>query len=150
MGYYSDVRLLTTRKGYDKLSKFVRKKVNNDIDENLLENCDFKSIHCNTVFIGWNNIKWYENDDRFKDVDAIMKGLEFLGDNNLSYHYARMGENFEDCDLLESDNDDDKLDIYSSIDRQFDDEYVKSELEREDKYYKKLQEKEKSNDLLQN
>lgn len=148
MAYYSNVRLLTTRKGYEKLSEFVRDKIGDNVDYNLLENCSFKSVHCNTVFMGWNNIKWYENNELFKDVDAIMKGLDYLYDNNLSYHYARMGESIEDYDSLESDNDDDKLDIYSSIDRQFDDEYVMKELEFEDKYYKQLKEKGK-NDLLQ-
>lgn len=148
MAYFSDVRLLTTRKGYEELSKFVRKQVNDDIDENLLENCDFKAVHHNTVFIGWDNIKWYEDDERFQEVDAIMKGLEHLEDSNLSYHYARLGDNIEDYESLESNSDNDKLDIYSYVERKFDDDYVKTQLEREDKYYKKM--KEKDNDLLQN
>lgn len=151
MGYRSDVRLLTTKKGYDQLSKFVREKIGDSVDYNLLENCDIKSVHHNAVYMGWNSTKWYEGDvEYFKDVDAIMKGLEYLNDNKFSYHYARFGEDYNDVDEFCSDYKEDELDIFPCFERHFDDDYVIKELQMEDKYYRKLQEKEKDNDLLQN
>ena len=71
MGYRSDVRIITSKKGYDRLSKYVRKAVNDDIDMNLLENTDLKCVSSSGVLIGWNSIKWYEWSD-YKSVDAIM------------------------------------------------------------------------------
>src|SRR5574344_642861 len=110
MGYRSDVRLITTKKGYDKLSKFVKKEVNNVLSDNLLENCDFKSVHHNEVFMGWNSIKWYEYCD-FKEVDSLINGLKYLNENNYSYHFSRMGENYDDYEENNNDVEDDEIDI---------------------------------------
>ena len=147
MGYRSDVRLITTKKGYDKLSKFVKKEVNNVLSDNLLENCDFKSVHHNEVFMGWNSIKWYEYCD-FKEVDSLLNGLKYLNENNYSYHFSRMGENYDDYEENNNDVEGDEIDIYPSMIREFDDDYVKSELDKSDDYYRKL--KEKNSDILQN
>ena len=145
MSYYSSIRLLTTRKGYNELSKFMKMKLQ-DISDNLIENCDFKKVHCNTVFLGWNEIKWYEYSN-FKEVDTMLEGLSHLENKKLSYHFIRMGENFDDIDIKNIDNEEDELDIYSGIDRVFDDQYVNGELEREDKYYKNIR-KDKKNVIL--
>ena len=43
MGYRSDIRIITSEKGFEELKKFVTKylKEHNE-DYNLLENCDIK------------------------------------------------------------------------------------------------------------
>lgn len=145
MSYYSSVRLLTTRKGYDELSTFLKLRLP-DRRENLIENCDFKKVHCNTVFMGWDSIKWYEHSN-FSEIDAMLDGLKHLKIYNFSYHFIRMGEDYDDVDTKNVDFEEDKLDIYSGIDRVFNDEYIDSVLEREDERYKKDR-KDKKDDIL--
>lgn len=129
MGYRSDVRIITSKKGYDRLSKYVRKAVNDDIDMNLLENTDLKCVSSSGVLIGWNSIKWYEWSD-YKSVDAIMDGLNVLKDEGYSYRYARMGEQYDDYDEYNYDSNkkDDEYIPYIYVSRYFDDDEIKNEL----------------------
>ena len=133
MAYRSDVRLIVTKKGYDKLSKFVQKKVK-DISYNLIENCDYKTVHPNVVCMGWDCIKWYEYSD-FEDVNAIMDGINYLKDNDYSVHYARIGENYDDYDefYYESDIEEEQDLDYPSFIRAFDDDYVIENMKKIDK-----------------
>lgn len=150
MAYRSDVRLIVTKKGYDKLSKFVQKKVK-DISYNLIENCDYKTVHPNVVCMGWDSIKWYEYSD-FEDVNAIMDGISFLKNNDYSVHYARIGENYDDYDEYNYDSEKDELDIYPVMLRQFDDDYVEEQLKKNDEYFRNLKDRKKKDgkELLQN
>lgn len=94
MGYRSDVRIVTTIEGYKKLNEFVKNYIKNTDENNLLENCDIKRKNDKVIYFGWDYVKWYE--DWNTDVDAIMKGLEHLKQNNYSYKYARLGESYDD------------------------------------------------------
>ena len=55
-----------------------------------------------------------------------MKGLEHLKDNNYSYRYARIGEDYDDYDefYYESDIEEEQELDYPSFIRAFDDDYV--------------------------
>ena len=97
MGYRSDIRIITSEKGFEELKKFVTKylKEHNE-DYNLLENCDIKQEGKKQCYFGWNYVKWYEND--YEDVDAIMEGLQHLSDKEYSYRYMRIGEEYDDVE----------------------------------------------------
>lgn len=127
MGYRSEVRIITTNKGYDELKKYTEKYLK-DKDfkyDNLLDNCDLFVEDSNSKYFGWNAIKWYENIGNYEDVDAIMEGLEHLKEMDMSYRFARIGESPDDYEetSYESNTEPEKLN-YPSMIREFDDEYI--------------------------
>lgn len=103
MGYRSDVRIIVSKKGYDKLCEYVKthalEYAKPDYDYNLLNHANItysKVWDGQQVMIGWDSIKWYEYGDGYEDVKIIMNGLNYLKDENFSYRYARLGENYDD------------------------------------------------------
>ena len=131
MGYRSDVRIITTKKGFDELNNYVKKylKEKGDYDYNLLDNLKFKAENDYAVYFGWNYLKWYEGYD---SVDAIVDGLNHLKENNMSYRFARLGENYDDYEeeSFESDLEEEQDLDYPSMLREFDDSYVIEEMNR--------------------
>lgn len=125
MGYRSEIRIITSKEGYEKLNEFVEQYLKDTEEDNLLKECDIKNIGKEQCYFGWNDIKWHEND--FKDVDAIMEGLNYLGENEYSYRYMRIGENYEDIEeqFYDGEKDEDIYLEYPSMIREFDDEYIK-------------------------
>ncbi len=128
MGYRSDVRIVTSKKGYEELEKHVKNYLGKDnIDHNLLDNTDVLIKGKNGILIGWNNIKWYENSD-YKDIDAIESGINRLSDKELGYRFARIGESYDDYEEKSEDGKEDEYLPYPSMIREFDDTYVEEEL----------------------
>ena len=146
MGYRSDIRIVTSKEGFEKLSEFVKNYLKeNKEDYNLLEECDIKQEGKEQCYLGWNCVKWYEYD--YTDVDAIMKGLEHLGENEYSYRYMRIGENYDDIEEQSYDGEKDKEIYleYPSMVREFDDEYLKEQIK--DKILDNLEENKESIDI---
>lgn len=137
MGYYSDVRLTVSKKGYKKLRKYVdeeaKKVATPDYDYNLLNNADiFKVRHVGDdaeFLIGWNYIKWYESHTPgwYDDIRIIINGLKQLRDDRLSYHFSRIGEDLTDIDEDYWDDDEDPIDSYMYIERHFNDDDFEGE-----------------------
>ena len=131
MGYRSDVRIITTKKGFDELNNYVKKylKEKGDYDYNLLDNLKFKAENDYAVYFGWNYLKWYEGYD---SVDAIVDGLNHLKENNSAYRFARLGESYDDYEeeSFESDLEEEQDLDYPSMLREFDDSYVIEEMNR--------------------
>lgn len=131
MGYRSDVRIITTKKGFDELNNYVKKylKEKGDYDYNLLDNLKFKAENDYAVYFGWNYLKWYEGYD---SVDAIVDGLNHLKENNMSYRFARLGESYDDYEeeSFESDLEEEQDLDYPSMLREFDDSYVIEEMDK--------------------
>lgn len=96
MGYRSDVRITTTKNGYKELEKYVKEHLSDDIC-NLLEKTDIFQEGNDYVYLGWNYMKWYDNYD---EVEVIMKGIEHLKDKNIAFHYARLGEDYDDYEEI--------------------------------------------------
>ena len=133
MGYRSDVRIVTSKKGFKVLDDYVKKYLrehDKNRNWNLLKRPDIKKETPYTTYIGWNCLKWYEYAD-YVDVDAVMTGLNYLKEKGYSYRYSRIGENYDDYDeqYYESDNEEEQDLIYPSIIREFDDDYIFQELE---------------------
>lgn len=143
MGYRSEIRIITSKKGYEKLNEFVEQYLKDTEEDNLLKECDIKNIGKEQCYFGWNDIKWREND--FKDVDAIMEGLNHLGENEYSYRYMRIGENYEDIEeqFYDGEKDEDIYLEYPSMIREFDDEYIKELISE-----KTLENEEKNNEEI--
>lgn len=135
MEYRSDIRIMTSKRGYEELEKYVEKFLKEhgrDSDWNLLKSTDYFEESPYLTYFGWNGLKWYENSD-YIDVDAIMKGLDYLEENNYSYRYSRLGEDYDDYDehYYDSEEKDEKNLLFPSIIREFDDDYIMQELKIE-------------------
>lgn len=127
MGYRSDVRIVTSKKGFKKLSDYVANYLKDkNEDYNLLEHLDYKAENSFEKYFGWNNIKWYDGCEGYDDVDAIVHGLEHLAENDYSYRFARIGEEYDDIEEFsnESSQEEDQDLEYPSIIREFEDEYT--------------------------
>lgn len=125
MGYRSDIRIITSKEGFEKLKEFVEEylKEHNE-DYNLLEECDIKQEGKEQCYFGWDSVKWYEND--YTDVDAIMEGLNHIGEKEYSYRYMRIGESYDDIEERFYDGEkDEKLCLeFPCLIREFDDNYT--------------------------
>ncbi len=137
MGYRSDVRIITSKKGFDELKKFTDNylKQNNYTYGNLLDDCKIISENKWSKYFGWDSIKWYDYCEDYEDVTAIMNGLKYLEENDRSYRYARIGESYDDYDEFsyESQNEKEQDLEYPSMIREFDDEWVKDNMNQYDK-----------------
>jgi hypothetical protein len=132
MGYRSDVRIITSKKGFKKLEKYVTKYLKGNDDYNLLHQLDIDNSNDYERYFGWNSVKWYENSDGFEDVDAVMNGLQDLEEKDLSYRYARIGESYDDYEekSYESDNEKEQDLDYPYMNREFADEDLAQQLKR--------------------
>lgn len=140
MGYRSDIRIMTTKKGYDELKKYVEEHVNkykknnikegtivdySNYDYNLLNQTDISNLSNDEsqIYFGWNYLKWY---DGYEEVDAIMDGLNHLEENNFSYRYARIGEAYDDYEekYYDSELEEEQSLEHLSMIREFDDDWI--------------------------
>lgn len=130
MSYKSDVRIITSKKGYDKLRKHVEKylKEKND-DSNLLEEPDIRFVTSKGVLIGWDSIKWREWSN-WPEIDSILSGLHELESEDYSYRFSRIGEGIDDIEerYYDSEHREDEDIPYIDIEREFNDEYMKDGL----------------------
>lgn len=149
MGYRSDIRIVTTKDGFEKLKEFVKKYLEEkklDIKEyNLLEELDTKADGKEQCYFGWNGLKWYEGD--YPEVDAIMNGINYLGENEYSYRYMRIGESYDDIEEQSYDGEkDNEICLeYPNMIREFDYEYLKDLIE--DKKLENLEENKEEIDI---
>lgn len=131
MGYRSDVRIITSKKGFNELNKYVKDYLSKlDFDEyNLLDNLGFKAENDYSVYFGWNWVKWYSS---YESVDAVESGLQHLKDKDMSFRFARIGESYDDYeeDSYESENEEEQDLDYPSMIREFDDSYVIAEMDK--------------------
>ena len=135
LGYRSDVRIVTSKKAFDRLNEIINKKIEGTEIDNLLDYCNVKKIGNEVCYFGWNDIKWYEHCEGYEDIDAVEDALDQLMDEDLSYNFARMGENVDDYDERCNDGDSDEMSEdsylpYPFMARYFDDEYVEEKIEQ--------------------
>ena len=124
MGYRSDVRIITTKKGFNKLKDYVTDRIsksNNPDMYNIMNDIEFEYDNGYSKYFGWNGVKWY-----YDDVDFVMDGLRQLREEDMSYRFARIGENYDDYEeeYYESENEEEQDLEYPSMERYFDDDYV--------------------------
>ncbi len=138
MGYRSQVRIITTKKGFEVLKKFNDNYLKEKGQQyNLLDECEFKHENNNICYFGWNWVKWYEGS--YPSVDAVCEGLSHLEDEDLSFRFARIGESYDDYEeqCYDSETEEEYLEFPSMI-REFDDDYIIDSMNREIKEEKEV------------
>ena len=126
MGYRSDVRIALSIDGFNELSRYVHdyfKNSNKHIQYNLLEHMDICHKSKNSIYFGWNDIKWYETQP---EIMAIVLGIDHLKKNEYSTRFIRIGQEYDDIYQCFTDGSKDKnINVeYPSMIRRFDDSYV--------------------------
>lgn len=110
MGYRSDVKLITTNKGWERIDQAVRKVAGitsaNELKCRWITEPDVAVpiVGGKYMLAEWNDIKWYEGRD--DQVDAVMRVLENLEHDDIPYSYLRIGENESDVERIEYDGED--------------------------------------------
>ena len=109
MGYYSNVRAITTKKGYERFLELIY-----DDDRWFIDNYPgfSRTEYDDTVLFGWNDVKWYEE---YSEVDAVMGALEIIASDGHPFEYLRIGEELDDIEVRE--HDPDKLNRHIAIAR---------------------------------
>lgn len=123
MGYRSDVRIIMKKKDYPKFTKYVNDYIaEKNTKYNLLKDMQLIEKRTNTIYIGWDYMKWY---DECPEVQAVMNALDKFEEEGLSYTYGRMGEDYDDYEEKHS-----HLDLpFPQIVRHFDDDNTICELD---------------------
>lgn len=124
MGYNSKIRIVTTKGGFDKLYQHSKEKLKDSYHKNLLDSLDIKRISSedeNVLLFGWDWLKWYEE---FDSVKAIMEGLKLLEDEDIPYHYIRIGESEGDVEEILHDAEDTLPWLSTAIDFVYDDCFI--------------------------
>lgn len=105
------VKIITNKQGFDRLNELVEAYLLNNVegyankkdDWNLLKN-KRGTIRYNKgndyILIEFYDVKWYSG---FKDVDAIVRGLEILNDEEIPFKMCVSGEE-DGVEEFESDN----------------------------------------------
>lgn len=123
MGYCSDVRIVMRKKDYPKFSKYVEDYIaEKQAQYNLMENIDVKEEGTQTIYIGWNYLKWYEE---YPEVQAVYEAFNKFRDEGLSFTFARIGEDYADYEEDYNSND---L-PFPQLMRYFDDTQITAELD---------------------
>lgn len=133
MGYRSEVRIVTTKEGFQSLKNHVEdyiKSKKGDTDYNLMKSLDinYESKDGKIRYFGWSWVKWYDGD--YVEVDAVVSGLDKLEEEDISYRFSRQGEDLSDIDKQSYDSEKNNIDLpYPSMLSGFDDEYGLSEID---------------------
>lgn len=124
MGYCSDVRIVMKKKDYPKFSKYVEDYIaEKQAQYNLMEHIDVKEEGKQTIYIGWNYLKWYK--EYYPEVQAVHDALNKFRDEGLSFAFARIGEDYADYEEDYNNND---L-PFPQLMRYFDDAQITAELD---------------------
>lgn len=94
MGYRSNVKLITTNEGWEKIKDTVQ-KANPDNHEYITSDKRIEELR-GGYYILWtlSDVKWYE--DAFPEVSAFMGTFDDLVDAGIPFQFARIGEDFDD------------------------------------------------------
>lgn len=137
MSYRSDVRIITSKKGFKELKKFINQYLDaNNFDyANLLNECTIMYENDYEKYFGWNSIKWCDDIDDFENISAIMEGLKHLEGEDYSYRFVRIGESYDDYEefYYKSTKKEEQGLKYLCMRREFDDEYIFEQMKLDNK-----------------
>lgn len=103
MGYRSDVRIVMKKKDYPKFNKYVEDYIaEKQAQYNLMKHIDVKEEGKQTIYIGWDYLKWYKE---YPEVQAVHNALNKFRNEGLSFTFARMGDNYDDYEEDYNNND---------------------------------------------
>lgn len=105
MGYRSDVRIRTTKKGLEIMEKSIEKYIMGNVKEEKLKDYDYNLLNLaekteteESITLDWKSVKWYKGIEGYEDVDAIMYSLDILSMKNIDYQYVKIGEELDDIE----------------------------------------------------
>lgn len=117
MGYRSEVRIATTREGYDLMCDridFISEGHDSYPLMGSERQPEFFDEENGTVVFGWDNIKWYAG--LFCDVTNVVEAMGELEEQEIPYEFCRIGEDWDDIELRTSgENDELALHIEPSV-----------------------------------
>lgn len=107
MRYKSDIRIATTEEGFNILNESINEylsKTNSGLGNNLLLMLDINKRKANDQrYFGWNNITWLTHLN-YKNIDAIMLGLNDLKNKDIPFRFTRIGEDLSDIEEIINDD----------------------------------------------
>lgn len=100
MGYRSDVRIATTREGYDLICERVD-GLSEGLDSYPLigtkRQPEFFEEQDGSVVFGWDWVKWY--DGMYPDITNITTALLEIEGAGVPYEFCRVGEEYDDVEF---------------------------------------------------
>lgn len=118
MGYRSSFKLSVSDKG----KKIIDKKLSKWIEYNKDEEdyakpfaWEYENKKENHYILGGEHLKMY---NEFEEIKLLKESMREMYDNEISYHYIRLGEDVSDIEEDYSENEDDEiiqLDLYREI-----------------------------------
>lgn len=99
MGYRSDVKLILTDKGMEMLKAKVPQPTEDEpywAAEAIYEANRIKGKYW---LVEWDDIKWYDDWEDYKVPCAVLSLRNELSEIEESYHFIRVGEDYEDIEI---------------------------------------------------
>ena len=112
MGYRSEVRIATTREGYERICRRVDELGKGSNVYPLIGTMvkpDFFDELGDSVAFGWDHVKWYDGD--YEDVTNVSKALAEIEADRLPVEFCRVGDSWDDIQF-ECHNDNDLLALH--------------------------------------
>lgn len=113
MGYRSNVAISMYEKDFNKLLEAT--KTNAEL-KRLIEYTDkIIKTYDNIIILRWNSIKWYEE---YSDISAFIDFINQVdeeGNNLIPYCFTRVGEDYEDIEVIHHINNEWELDCIEPI-----------------------------------
>lgn len=100
MGYRSDVRIATTREGYDRMCRRVDELSEVHGTYPLIGTRrmpEFFEEQDGSVVFGWDWVKWY--DGMLSDVTNVMTALSEIVGAGVPCEFCRVGEEYDDIEF---------------------------------------------------
>lgn len=94
MGYRSDVKLVSTKEGWERIKRAVTIA---NLDNTYLVDDELVVPVCNGKYILY-EIEWVKWYDSYAEVDAFMHALFLLEHDNIPYNFIRVGEDWGDIE----------------------------------------------------
>ncbi len=103
MGYRSEVKIATTREGYDLMCDRID-FISEGLDSYPLmgreRKPDFFDEENGCVVFGWDDVKWYVG--LLCDVTNVQEALGELDEQKIPYEFCRIGESWDDIEFRTS------------------------------------------------
>lgn len=106
MGYYSNVKFITTNRGWEKMKQAVE-KASPDYAQYVIGASHTTSLgNDRYILLELEGIKWYDTwDEQFPEVCAFVRTLDVLDEAGIPYRFMRVGE--DDMDVEQRQNEPD-------------------------------------------
>lgn len=96
MGYYSDVKLITTKEGWKRIQREVKQAAPDGWTYTAGDEAATPIMDGKYVLVEHEDIKWYET--QFPEVDAFARELKRFDVEHIPYEFMRVGEDWTDTE----------------------------------------------------